>query len=118
MTGTAPEPSPFPPPDLAKRKPLEVMLQPTDMLHRFFSSSHDPIYFDRSLDGRLNAPDAGYGVLYAAQAAHGAFAETFLRNPGLTQLPTDLLASYWLRVFLFLAREEQREGAGFEEMQC
>ena len=25
---------------------------------------------------------------------------------------------YWLRVFLFLAREEQREGAGFEEMQC
>jgi hypothetical protein len=26
--------------------------------------------------------------------------------------------SYWLRVFLFLAREEQREGAGFEEMQC
>jgi len=92
VTGTAPEPSPFPPPDLAKRKPLEVMLQPTDMLHRFFSSSHDPIYFDRSLDGRLNAPDAGYGVLYAAQAAHGAFAETFLRNPGLTQLPTDLLA--------------------------
>ncbi len=31
-------------------------------------------------------------MLYAAKAAHGAFAETFLRNPGLTQLPTDLLA--------------------------
>jgi hypothetical protein len=29
-----------------------------------------------------------------------------------------LAASYWLRVFLFLAREEQREGTGFEEMQC
>jgi hypothetical protein len=25
---------------------------------------------------------------------------------------------YWLRVFLFLAREEQCKGAGFEEMQC
>ncbi len=48
MTGTAPEPSPFPPADLAKRKPLEVMLQPTDMLHRFFSAAHDPIYFDRA----------------------------------------------------------------------
>jgi hypothetical protein len=29
-----------------------------------------------------------------------------------------LIAYYWLRVFLFLAREEQREEAGFEEMQC
>ena len=25
---------------------------------------------------------------------------------------------YWLRVFLFLAREKQREVHGFEEMQC
>jgi hypothetical protein len=25
---------------------------------------------------------------------------------------------YWLRVFLFLAKENQREGYGFEEMQC
>jgi hypothetical protein len=28
------------------------------------------------------------------------------------------MTPYWLRVFLFLAREEQREEAGFEEMQC
>jgi len=34
-------------------------------------------------------------------------------------IPAAVMASaYWLRVFLFLAREEQREGAGFEEMQC
>jgi len=28
------------------------------------------------------------------------------------------LSRYWLRVFLFLAREKQREVHGFEEMQC
>jgi len=28
------------------------------------------------------------------------------------------LAFYWLRVFLFLEKENQREGYGFEEMQC
>jgi RES domain len=41
----------------------------------------------------LNAPGDSYGVLYAAKAPQGAFAETFLRNPGLTQLPTDLLVT-------------------------
>ncbi len=52
------------------------------MLHRFFSAAHDPIYFDRSVDGRLNAPDASYGVIYTAKTDRGAFAETFLRSPG------------------------------------
>jgi len=28
------------------------------------------------------------------------------------------IPSYWLRVFLFLAREKQREVRGFDEMQC
>jgi hypothetical protein len=90
VTGAAS--SPLPPADLAKRRPLEVNFQPAEILHRFFSADYDPIYFDRGRNGRLNAPDDSYGVLYAAKGAHGAFAETFLRNPGLTQLPTDLLA--------------------------
>jgi hypothetical protein len=33
----------------------------------------------------------GYGVLYAARSARGAFAETFLRDPGRTLLPRDLI---------------------------
>ena len=93
MTGTAPEPSPLPPADLGNRTPLEIRLRPNAILHRFFSSGYDLIYFYRGQDGRLNAPSHTYGVLYAAKTAHGAFAETFLRNPGRTLLPTDLLTS-------------------------
>lgn len=93
MSGTAPEPSPFPPADLAERVPLEVVVRPAEVVHRFFSLAHEPVYFDRGLDGRFNAPDASYGVLYAAKGAAGAFAETFLRNPGRTQLPIDLLGT-------------------------
>jgi hypothetical protein len=92
VTGAALEPSPLPPADLGKRQPIEITLRPSKVLHRFFSAAYDSIYFDRGRDGRLNAPDDRYGVLYAAKAVQGAFAETFLRNPGLTQLPTDLLA--------------------------
>jgi hypothetical protein len=40
------------------------------------------------------------------------------RLPGLHSRTSGRISVYWLRVFLFLAREEQREGAGFEEMQC
>ncbi len=61
------------------------------MLHRFYNRKFDPIFFDTSLNGRLNAPDAGYGVLYTAREVAGAFAETFLREPGRTLLDTDLL---------------------------
>ncbi|MBP0617686.1 RES family NAD+ phosphorylase [Jiella sp. KSK16Y-1] len=42
--------------------------------------------------GRLNAPDGSYGVLYAAAAREGAFAETFLRSPGRTLLAGDFIA--------------------------
>jgi hypothetical protein len=56
------------------------------------TSCYDPIYYDRTLSGRLNAPDASYGVLYAAKTPHGAFAESFLRTPGRRSLDAKLLA--------------------------
>lgn len=37
-------------------------------------------------------PRSDYGVLYTAKDACGAFAETFLREPGRTLIPSDLLA--------------------------
>jgi hypothetical protein len=82
---------PPPPRDLAGRRPSIARLRTGTIIHRFYSSKHDPIFFDRGLAGRLNAPDGTYGVLYAAQKPAGAFAETFLRNPGSPQLPLDLL---------------------------
>ena len=67
------------------------MLATGTSLHRFYTAKFEPIFFDSSQLGRLNAPDGSYGVLYAAEEAHGAFAETFLRTPGLTMLDADLL---------------------------
>lgn len=51
----------------------------------------EPDLFDRSLDGRFNAPDGSYGVLYTAKETYGAFAETFLRTPGRTLIDPGLL---------------------------
>ena len=85
--------APFPPPDLARRSPDWVIVDTGALLNRFYSAAHEPIFFDRSKDGRLNAPDGAYGVLYVAEAAHGAFAEAFLRQPGRRLLPRDLLRS-------------------------
>jgi hypothetical protein len=62
-------------------------------MHRFYRADREPVHFDTSLGGRLNAPDGTYGVLYAAETENGAFAETFLRTPGRQQLPADLLAA-------------------------
>lgn len=87
------EPQPEPPADLPSRVPHLVHLPAGAVLHRFFTARFDPVFFDRSLDGRLNAPDGSYGVLYAAETPAGAFAETFMRAPGRTLIPPDLLAA-------------------------
>ena len=84
--------APSPPGDLAARDLLVVELPAATILHRFYSAAYEPIHFDRGDGGRLNAPDGSYGVLYAAASRAGAFAETFLRRPGRTLLPRDLLA--------------------------
>ncbi|WP_244553078.1 RES family NAD+ phosphorylase [Bradyrhizobium erythrophlei] len=67
------------------------MLPAGTVVHRFYTAGYEPIFFDPSLLGRLNAPDGGYGVLYVAEKTSGAFAETFLRTPGRTLIDADLL---------------------------
>jgi hypothetical protein len=84
--------APNPPDDLARRDPLLVQLSAGTLLHRFYTAALAPIFYDRGQTGRFNAPDGSYGVLYAAMSPAGAFVETFLREPGRTLLPTDLLA--------------------------
>lgn len=85
--------APHPPADLAGRTPLMATLPEGTELHRFYPAGLEPIYFDKSLGGRLNAPDGRYGVLYAAAKPEGAFAETFLRTPGKTLLAPELIAA-------------------------
>jgi hypothetical protein len=88
---SAPDAPPAPPADLDGRTPLVVELAPGARLHRFYKLAYAPIFYDPDKGGRLNAPDASYGVLYAAKAANGAFAETFLRSPGRRLLdPTEV----------------------------
>lgn len=82
--------APLPPADLFSRQPILLDLPADTDLHRFYRTLYDPIYFDSSSSGRFNAPDASYGVLYAAQTISGAFAETFMREPGRTLLSEDL----------------------------
>lgn len=84
---------PVPPADLAARDILSVDVPAGMILHRFYTAAYAPIWFDRSATGRFNAPDGTYGVLYAAATTAGAFAETFLRVPGRTLLPLDLIAA-------------------------
>jgi RES domain len=82
---------PYPPLDVNKRRPQVTTIENTTF-YRFYSRGKEPIFFDRSKNGRLNSPDASFGVLYAAEQRVGAFAETFLRSPGRTLLPRDLIA--------------------------
>ena len=80
-----------PPGDLADRRPRLFQIKKGTVLHRFYTAKFEPIFFDPSQGGRLNAPDGSYGVLYAARELYGAFAETFLRRPGRTLIDADLL---------------------------
>ncbi|WP_407175372.1 RES family NAD+ phosphorylase [Bradyrhizobium sp. STM 3562] len=83
--------APLPPYDLAHRRPRLTHLRRGIVIHRFYTAEYDPIFFDPSRLGRLNAPDGSYGVLYAAREPFGAFAETFLRQPGRTLINASLL---------------------------
>lgn len=82
-----------PPPDLSRRTPHLIEIPAGTLIHRFYTARFEPVFFDRSVLGRLNASDGSYGVLYAAAERAGAFAETFLRQPGRTSLAADFLAS-------------------------
>jgi len=83
--------APLPPEDLASRRPRLVRLRKGAVLHRFYPAEYEPIFFDSSQLGRFNSPDGSYGVLYTAREAYGAFAETFLRQPGRTLIDAGLL---------------------------
>lgn len=114
---------PLPPVDLATRSPLYEELSKDIEIHRFFTAAFEPVYFDRSNLGRFNDPAGGYGVLYAAKEQRGAFAETFLRNPGRTLLAADfvrrkgyvrLVATRRLRFIRFAGTGLARLGATAE----
>jgi RES domain len=82
---------PVPPRDIAQRNPPAITIGDVTF-YRFYRRGLEPIFFDRSTKCRFNSSDGSFGVLYAAENLAGAFAETFLRNPGRRILPDDLIA--------------------------
>lgn len=84
--------TPLPPEDFARRDIVVYELAPGATIERFYPAQYEPIYFGLGA-GRFNAPDDSFKTLYAAENLRGAFAETFLRAPGRTLLPIDLLAA-------------------------
>lgn len=94
----------LPPADIGGRIPRLVVIAADTSLHRFYTGALDPIFYDRSNQGRFNAPDGKYGVLYASRTVRGAFAETFLRTPGRRMIDPGLLARK-ARVTLTLVRD-------------
>ena len=84
---------PFPPADIANRNPDVTTIAAAATIYRIYPSAYGSIFFDTGSTGRLNAPDRSYGVLYAAEARDGAFAESFLRRVGRTALDDGLLAA-------------------------
>ncbi len=79
-SGSGPGPHPEPPADLARRTlPLRTRAGTWWRLH---DAQRDPIFFGRAGRNRFDAPGGGFGVLYLAEDAEGAFIETIGRDTG------------------------------------
>lgn len=95
MSG-APGPPPHPPADLGGRS-LPVHLLPAGtVLHRIHDSRFGPFFFGpgagAAARGRWESERGAFGVCYLAERADVAFAETFLRRPGILTIDEDDLA--------------------------
>lgn len=60
------------------RAPLPTVVE-TSPWYRIHECVRDAVYFNRSAQYRFNAPDAEFGVLYAAESVDAAFLETLMR---------------------------------------
>jgi hypothetical protein len=67
-------------PELRTQTPLILTLRMGKVLYRHHQSTLDPIYFGTTGKNRFDDPDCpaghSFGVLYAAEEAHGAFIES------------------------------------------
>jgi hypothetical protein len=93
----APGPLPLPPADLARCKLPIHLVPPGTVLHRIHRAALDPLFFGpapgNAPAGRWDAPAGEFGVCYLAEAPYVAFAETFLRVPGIGVVGEDDLST-------------------------
>ncbi len=71
-----------PPDDLAERDLITV--EWTSPLYRVHRIDRNAVFFGRTRNNRFDDPSQEFGVLYAAEDVHGAFAETFGDVPALS----------------------------------
>lgn len=88
-----PGPPPLPPRDLKRRKlPIHVVPAMTD-LYRIHPANRASLFYGPAPGqpprGRWDAPGGEFGVCYMAEASYAAFAECFLRDPGVMVLEMD-----------------------------
>src|ERR1019366_3690718 len=89
-----PGPHPGPPPDfLARRLPIIGL---GGSFFRSPRSYHHPLHYGKSGRSRFDDPLGGYGVLYTACDAYGAFIETFGQVTGIRTVSSATLKSYCL----------------------
>lgn len=83
----APGPPPLPPADLHDRALPIHRCRAGTVLWRIHPAEFGALFFGpapgRPPGGRWEAPAGGFGVCYLAEEPHAAFAEIFLRRPGL-----------------------------------
>ncbi|CAN5333133.1 RES family NAD+ phosphorylase [soil metagenome] len=86
----APGPPPLPPADLSTRPPPLHICAAGRLLFRIHRVIHEPIFFGPpsgvAPQGRWDAPGGEFRVCCLAEEPHLAFAETFLRTPGIQLL--------------------------------
>ena len=88
-----PGPPPLPPRDLKKRT-LPIHVFPAlENLYRVHPVNRTSLFFGPAEGqpprGRWDAPDGRFGVCYMAEQPYAAFAECFLRVPGVMALEVD-----------------------------
>lgn len=85
---------PYPPADLVSRSlPLISLSQPWYRIHK---DCYEAVFFGHSGEGRFDALEAEYGVLYVSADIDGAFIEGCIRDTGLGRAHRVVSMSYLL----------------------
>ena len=105
--GSEPGPPPLPPADLHSRT-LPIHVHDVDRrLYRIHPTNRYALFFGPAKGqpphGRWDVPDGRYSVCYLAEQPFAAFAETFLREPGVMVLEAEDLAARSLAIVHILA---------------
>lgn len=97
-------------------------------LHRIHRPFHDAVFFgptSATPQGRFDAPDGSFKVLYAARAPETAFAETLVRSPYIpfvvstavnARVRSELLVTKPLRLFPLIDGGVSKLGLSFTDL--